>query len=233
MKKIFAIALLAISSTVSANNVIVNGTRFIYPAKEREITVQLNNTANRPALVQTWLDNGNPNESPDTIVTPFIITPPITKVEANSGQTLRIKAGNVNNLPKDRESLWYLNVLEVPPSNVAEGKEDKNVLQMAIRSRFKFIYRPTGLGDSSNAVKQLSFKSNGNNVTIENPTPFYITISVIGKTSGQTLNKETVTVKPKSSVSVSLKAAVRANEQIKVGNLNDYGTLVESVLTIK
>ncbi|MBB9228921.1 fimbria/pilus periplasmic chaperone, partial [Escherichia coli] len=61
---------------------IVNGTRFIYPGNEKEITVQLSNTADRPALAQAWLDNGNADATPDTITTPFIITPPISRVDA-------------------------------------------------------------------------------------------------------------------------------------------------------
>ncbi|WP_171992096.1 fimbria/pilus periplasmic chaperone, partial [Klebsiella pneumoniae] len=47
-----------------ANNIIVNGTRFIYPGNEKEITVQLSNTADRPALAQAWLDNGNADATP-------------------------------------------------------------------------------------------------------------------------------------------------------------------------
>ncbi len=35
-----------------ANNIIVNGTRFIYPGNEKEITVQLNNTADRQEMRQ-------------------------------------------------------------------------------------------------------------------------------------------------------------------------------------
>lgn len=38
--------------TVSANaNIVINGTRFIYPEKNKEIVVQLNNSGDAPSLV--------------------------------------------------------------------------------------------------------------------------------------------------------------------------------------
>jgi P pilus assembly chaperone PapD len=57
------------SFAAHANNIIVNGTRFIYPGNEKEITVQLSNNADRPALAQAWLDNGDADATPDTITT--------------------------------------------------------------------------------------------------------------------------------------------------------------------
>ncbi|TAI77335.1 hypothetical protein C1459_13710, partial [Klebsiella pneumoniae] len=42
---------------------------------------QLSNNADRPALAQAWLDNGDADATPDTITTPFIITPPISRVD--------------------------------------------------------------------------------------------------------------------------------------------------------
>ncbi|WP_162557559.1 fimbria/pilus periplasmic chaperone, partial [Klebsiella pneumoniae] len=70
-----------------------NGTRFIYPGNEKEITVQLSNTPARPALAQPWLNSGDADAPPDPIPPPFIIPPPISRVDAKSGQTLRIKLG--------------------------------------------------------------------------------------------------------------------------------------------
>lgn len=87
MKRIALFFCFIFSFAAHANNIIVNGTRFIYPGNEKEITVQLSNTADRPALAQAWLDNGNADATPDTITTPFIITPPISRVDAKSGQT--------------------------------------------------------------------------------------------------------------------------------------------------
>ncbi|KJG00519.1 molecular chaperone, partial [Raoultella planticola] len=115
MKHIALFFCFIFSVAANANNIIVNGTRFIYPGNEKEITVQLSNTADRPALAQAWLDNGNADATPDTITTPFIITPPISRVDAKSGQTLRIKLGSAAGLAQNKETLWWLNLLEIPP----------------------------------------------------------------------------------------------------------------------
>ncbi|MEJ4045810.1 fimbrial biogenesis chaperone [Erwinia sp. SLM-02] len=223
MKSIALFFFSIFSVAASANNIIVNGTRFIYPGNEKEITVQLSNTADRPALAQTWLDNGNPDATPDTISTPFIITPPISRVDAKSGQTLRIKLGSDAGLAKDKETLWWLNLLEIPPV-VASGKnEGQNVLQLAIRSRFKFIYRPTGLGNRDAAVEKLVLSASGNRLSVSNPTPFYITVSRISRDGGQPLNGKTVMLAPQSSQVIALNAAVNKGQTLTVNNINDYG----------
>ncbi len=55
--------------------------------------------------MQTWIDNGQIDAAPDQIQTPFVITPPISRIEANKGQTIRIThTGEA--LPKDRESVF-------------------------------------------------------------------------------------------------------------------------------
>ncbi|MEN2733548.1 fimbria/pilus periplasmic chaperone [Escherichia coli] len=42
-----------------------------------------------------------------------MITPPIFRMDSKSGQTVRIVYTG-ESLPKDRESLFYLNVLDIP-----------------------------------------------------------------------------------------------------------------------
>ncbi|MBO0237257.1 fimbria/pilus periplasmic chaperone, partial [Vibrio parahaemolyticus] len=78
-----------------------------------------------------WLDTGDASETPDTIKTPFQITPPISRIDAKGGQTLRIRLMDKNGLPQDKESLWWLNILDIPPTVRTAGKEDQNFLQLA------------------------------------------------------------------------------------------------------
>ncbi|MBJ3816716.1 molecular chaperone [Shimwellia pseudoproteus] len=223
MKHLALLFSLIFSIPVWANNIIVNGTRFIYPGNEKEITVQLSNTADRPALAQAWLDNGDASATPDTITTPFIITPPISRVDGRSGQTLRIKLANNSGLSTTKESLWWLNILEIPPVVAGQKNEGSNILQLAIRSRFKFIYRPTGLGNRDTAAEQLVLTHQAGGVSITNPTPFYITVTRISRAGGKALNQHTAMVAPQSSQTVPLSAAVTAGETLTINNINDYG----------
>lgn len=233
MKRIAFFLCAIFSFAANANNIIVNGTRFIYPGNEKEITVQLSNTADRPALAQAWLDNGNPDATPDTITTPFIITPPISRVDAKSGQTLRIKLGSAAGLAKDKETLWWLNILEIPPVVASQQNEGQNVLQLAIRSRFKFIYRPTGLGNRDAAAEKLQLTAGGSKLSISNPTPFYLTVSRIARGNDVALNRKTVMIAPQSSLTVDLTGAVSRGETLTVTNINDYGADVAVKTAVK
>lgn len=152
---IYLLALFALS-TAHANNIIVNGTRFIYSEDSAEITIQMTNTGNYPSLAQVWLDEGNPEKLPEEISTPFIISPPIARVDAGNGQSLRIKkAVDKNIVATDRESMWWLNILDIPSADKNSVTDNSAVLNLAIRSRFKFFWRPSGLGDRQNAENKI------------------------------------------------------------------------------
>lgn len=231
MKIITLLICCIVSITANANNIIVNGTRFIYPGNDKEITVQLNNTADRPALAQAWLDNGEPGATPDTITTPFTISPPISRVDGKSGQTLRIKLANPAGLAKNRESVWWLNILEIPPVMADSRNEGKNILQLAIRSRFKLFYRPAGLGNRAQAGEKLVLTGQGNRLSIANNSPFYLTVSNVLR-NGKNINPKTTMIAPNASETISLSSTVKRGEILTVHNINDYGTEVPVKLAV-
>ncbi|KRE99481.1 molecular chaperone EcpD [Frateuria sp. Soil773] len=177
-----ALALLLAQSAFA--NVIINGTRVVYPGGEREVTIKLTNNGDAPALVQAWLDGGNPKVTPDKSDAPFVLTPPITRIEPRKGQTLRLMYTG-QPLPQDKESVFWLNVLEVPPSPTGEGA--KNYLQLAFRSRIKVFFRPGGLpGRANDAPGQLHWRvvpsADGHGLSLEcsNPTPYHVSFSRMG-----------------------------------------------------
>ncbi len=100
-------------SAVVQGSVVIMGTRVVYPATQKSISIRLNNDNESPALVQSWLDDGDAAAPPESVHVPFIITPPIFRMDSKSGQTVRIVYTG-ESLPKDRESLFYLNVLDIP-----------------------------------------------------------------------------------------------------------------------
>ncbi len=146
---VFALSWLASSAHAS---VVINGTRVIYRAKDREVTIRLSNEGTAPALVQAWLDTGDPNTTPDESNVPFTLTPPLFRLDPKKGQSLRL-IYTQEPLPQDKESLFWLNVLEVPPrADGGASSNDRNLLQLAFRSRIKVFFRPAGLqGDADDA----------------------------------------------------------------------------------
>ncbi|MEM8348791.1 fimbria/pilus periplasmic chaperone, partial [Morganella morganii] len=101
---------LAITSSSNAS-VIIMGTRVIYPAQQKSINIQLSNNEAEPSLIQSWIDTGDSESAPDSVKVPFIINPPVFRIEPKSGQTLRITYTQ-EKLPNNKESLFYLNVLD-------------------------------------------------------------------------------------------------------------------------
>jgi chaperone protein EcpD len=172
----------------SRADVVVSGTRVVYPGQAREVTVQLTNNGATPSLVQAWLDGGNPKVSPDKSDAPFVLTPPIFRIDPHKGQTLRLMYTG-SPLPQDRESVFWLNVLEVPPAPGSEA--GKNYLQLAFRSRLKVFFRPPKLpGRANDAPDKLRWRvvpapdGRGYALECDNPTPYHVSFSRIGLSAG-------------------------------------------------
>ncbi|HEV2682424.1 MAG TPA: fimbria/pilus periplasmic chaperone [Rhodanobacter sp.] len=243
---IMAAALLAIGGALSANpahaSVIIAGTRVIFPAKDGEVTIRLTNQNTTPALIEAWVDSGDPQSTPDKVNTPFLITPPLFRMEPNRDQSLRILFTHSEQpLPADRESVFWLNVLEVPPKPSGPQFAGKNYLQFAIRSRLKLFYRPADVqGDPQKAPGELSFKAvsaaGSGALVVHNPTPYYVTISQITVSVDGTAHKvDTGMVAPLSDLHLAvpdLKQAPNTGSAIQYNCINDYGADVVLKATV-
>jgi chaperone protein EcpD len=83
-------------------------------------------------------------------------------------------------LPQDRESLYWFNMLEVPPKPTKMIEAGSNLLQLAFRTRIKLFYRPANLEYSVlESYKKIRFKRNGNTLNVKNDSPYFITLSSI------------------------------------------------------
>jgi chaperone protein EcpD len=158
----------------SIAGIVITGTRVIYPSNQDFVTVQVNNIGKTDSLVQSWVDTEDDMISlSDPSAATFLVTPPISKIEVNKGYSLRIIFTNKYNLKQDRETLFWLNVLEVPE----KPKDKKNYLQFAVRSKLKLFYRPESLNISQeDAFKQVELNLAGDYAVLNNPTPYYINL---------------------------------------------------------
>lgn len=126
-------------------DIVISGTRVIYKSNEKSVNVRLENKGNNPLLVQSWLDTGDDSAEPGSITVPFTATPPVSRIDAKRGQTIKLMYTASSPLPKDRESVFWFNVLEVPPKPDADKVANQSLLQLAFRTRIKLFYRPEGL----------------------------------------------------------------------------------------
>ncbi|WP_396616063.1 fimbria/pilus periplasmic chaperone [Lysobacter soli] len=160
----------------------ITGTRVIYPADESEVTVQVDNNGRGPRLLQVWTDTGDANETAASSNAPFLVTPPMSRLEPGKGQALRLMFNGAD-VPKDRESVYWLNVLEIPPR--PKGKEGgDNFLQFAVRTRIKIFYRPQGLhGAPLESIGQLTWRlvREGSAASLEctNPTAYNVSFAEV------------------------------------------------------
>ncbi|MBD8897750.1 fimbria/pilus periplasmic chaperone [Rhodanobacter sp. DHG33] len=224
-------ATLSLYAAAAHASVVITGTRVVYPAQQSEVTVRLSNQADHPALVEAWIDTGDTKSTPDNTNAPFLITPPLFRMESHKDQNLRIiYTQGTQPLPTDRESVFYLNVLEVPPKPTGAQTAGRNYLQFAMQSRLKLFYRPAGLpGDVMKAPDQLRFTAQGTTLDVRNPTPYYVTIgSVAFGTDGKPLEGVSGMVAPLGDLQLTLKGlkqAPSAGTAITYATINDFGAV--------
>lgn len=232
--KILLIAISALSIFSAQASVVLNNTRVIYPDNSQEVSVKLKNNGDRPVLIQSWIDSGDPDENPSTIQVPFILTPPINRIDAEQTQTLRIFYTG-ETLSKTEETVFWLNVLEIPAKNSA--LKDKNTLQLAFRTRVKLFFRPSDLqGDANNAGKQLVWNVTPTGLKATNPTPYHVSLTrVTIENNGQSHDSNALMVNPNESQLFTFPElpTIPSGSQLIIHYLNDYGavTTVETSIT--
>lgn len=139
---------------------------------EGEYKVDIINTSNASYLVQSWLEDLSGNRKK----LPVVITPPIFEIQGMEKGIVRL-APITARLPSDRESIFWLNIQEIPSKT-----ESPNTLKMAIRSRIKVIVRPESLAriGLEEASKNLRFSlrnTNGKRYLIaSNNSPYYLSM---------------------------------------------------------
>jgi chaperone protein EcpD len=228
----FAAAALASISIPAVASVVISGTRVVYPAGDQEVTVKLSNEGKTPALVQVWADSGDADAAPSEASAPFLITPPVSRIDPEKGQTLRV-AYTGEPLPQDRESVFWLNVLEIPPK--PSDAQTANHLQFAFRSRIKVFFRPGQLPGQAvdapaQAVWSLDGEAGGYVLSVHNPSAYHVTFTTIQAAAGgeKALFDDGLMVAPGETRRVPLKGRLTApaGVQVRYEVVNDYGGLV-------
>ncbi len=215
----------------------IAGTRVVFPAGQGEATVRLINKNTRPALVEAWIDSGDLHSTPDSAHSPFLITPPLFRIDANKDQSLRIlHVPGDKALPEDRESLFWLNVLEIPPKPTGEAAH-RNTLQFALRTRIKLFYRPANLPiERGKAPGKLTWTASSTDhgvvLDVHNPTPYYITLSKVTLTvAGRAHDAKVGMVAPHAHLSLpvaDLAQVPAAGATVAYATINDFGAAVEN-----
>ncbi|KAF1004503.1 MAG: putative fimbrial chaperone YadV [Pseudomonas sp.] len=172
-------AFLSLLSMGSAQaGLVAQATRIVFANDRNEVTLRVRNTAAVPLLAQAWVDDGRQDIAPEDMNVPFSVTPAVSRVDPDKGIVLRIEYLG-QPLPSDRESVFWLNILEVPPRD----KDDNNAVQFSFRSRLKLFFRPPKFKDVSAAPSKLHWRIDSaagtRALVVTNPTPYHVSFTSI------------------------------------------------------
>jgi fimbrial chaperone protein len=162
--------------------------RVIYPAAEKKgVTMKIYNKTKTPYLMQSLIRPVDPAtgevnmDVAENIQMPFIVTPPLSRMDPGGELSLRIRRNDVA-LPTDRESVFFLSMKGIPAQIAPEQRaqnETSSQVTLAVVNSLKVFYRPEGLAKRAVAdvAGKLRFRLNGDRLIAENPTPYWLTFS--------------------------------------------------------
>ena len=154
----------------------ISTTRIVYDAHQRSASVVVANPSAQPYAAQAWVNT----EADDTTTSvPLVTTPALFRLNPGREQTVQIN-GLPNELPQDRESLFFFNLQEVPQADPDSAA--RNTLRIALRTRIKLFYRPTAIaGNPARELKKLEFSTvqegGRRYLQVRNPTPYHYVFS--------------------------------------------------------
>jgi chaperone protein EcpD len=204
----------------------INTREIITTSKEHQVDIINDSTGEY--LVQSWIEDSDENTSN----LPLVLTPPIFKLGANEQGFVRILPIE-SKLAKDRESIFFLSVQEIP----RKSETDQNQLNIAVRTRIKVIVRPEqfNLPGLLDAAKQLSWKvidEDGERYfQATNNSPYYLSLGHLKAVSGsksKMLDDRFNMTPPFSQQKYAVPSGLNVkNMSLEFGIINDYGGLSE------
>ncbi len=223
LSTVLVASVLSMTSVSSAQAAIaLDRTRAIISGNEKSISLNVSNENKQlPYLAQGWIEN----DKGEKITSPFTVLPPVQRIEPGAKSQVKIQVlPDVANLPKDRESVFYFNLREIPP------KSDKpNTLQIALQTRIKLFYRPDAIVPTREQManpwqEKLTLTKEGDQYKVNNPTPYnVILVDALPNKDGKTVaGFEPIMIAPKSSQPLGVSASALGNSPV-LTYINDYG----------
>lgn len=222
MKPTFIInGLLGLLSMCSAANATVSPdrTRIIFNETDKSVTIKLiNQSKAQPYLAQSWIEDAEGQKTRNAI-SPL---PPLLRLEAGEQSQVRLMGQPaLQQLPTDRESLFYYNIREIPPR-----MEQKNAVQLAMQSRLKLFWRPKAIvlkEGQAVPMDKVAISRTASGITINNATAYHVTVGYIGLDGNSLLpGAKGFMVRPFQQSSSDIKNLPAA---FHIGYIGDYGGL--------
>ncbi|MBH3259843.1 fimbria/pilus periplasmic chaperone [Serratia marcescens] len=215
-----AALLVALTTTSAQAAIALDRTRIVFDGGQNSVSLNISNQNKQlPYLAQGWIED----EAGNKIQSPLTVLPPVQRIEPGKPSQIKIQAlPGVKLLPQDRETVFYFNLREIPPKS-----NKPNTLQIALQTRIKLFYRPAGVAMDKNAAppqERLTLSKQGDKYTVNNPTPYYVTIVDVSskKDSAGIKDFEPMMVPPKSHLPLTVTATAAGSSPV-LTYVNDYG----------
>ncbi|SJN14948.1 Putative pilus chaperone, PapD family [Halomonas citrativorans] len=206
---------------------------------QREASLLLVNLNSYPVITQVWVDDGRPGGTPEAAQAPVMPLPPVFRLESQESETLRLLFTK-QNLPQDKESLYWLNIYEVPPlpTSLGKEKEGEDLVAVTLQTQMKVILRPESLDMTlEQAAESVSITQKGDQIEISNLSPYYLTLTYmkINDDTQDVLSLGEPMLSPFSSQSFELPANYAATliDQIGYGWIDDDGIMHQRKQAVK
>lgn len=171
-------------SLATRAGVLASVTRVVHVEGDPGHSLVLANTNHYPVVVQTWVDGGD--GGPEGTAAPFVVLPAVFRLEPGALQGIRLLY-NGDPLPRDRESVFWLNLHEIPPTGSQDDGRSRVVL--AMNTQLKVFYRPMSLEATPDQLAgrlyfTLSHDGREPRLVCHNPTPLHASFSGIALSAG-------------------------------------------------
>lgn len=203
----------------------ISTTRIVHASDSRSSSVIVANPSDRVFAAQAWVNT----EQDDTVTpVPMIAAPALFRLDPGKEQMVQLNR-LPNDLPQDRESLFYFNVQEIPQV----GETNTNILTIALRTRIKLFYRPSQLKsrpdehlkDLKWSVKMLNGRSY---LAVDNPSPYHFTFNrlQVHASGHEESPQASAMVAPFAQQTYPLSGTRLApNAKVTFSIVNDYGAV--------
>lgn len=168
----FSIALMALVQGMSFAHasepvgVSLQATRVVIENGANEAHLGVTNSLRSPILVHSSFETISGEKS-----NAFMAIPPLFKLDEN--RTSRLRIVKTAELPQDKESVFYINVVSIPSSKNTGGSQ----LNIGLGQRIKVFYRPKNVeGNCQYAAQHLDWSYSKGVLRVNNPTQLSVSM---------------------------------------------------------
>ncbi|ASQ15704.1 molecular chaperone [Enterobacter cloacae] len=217
------------NATYKKGGISLDVTRVVFTSDNESVAFRVNNSSKEDVwLLKSWVSQF---ENYNDKSVPFFITPPLIRINEDEKRQFRInKLDDASLLPSDRESIFHINVMAIPP--VENKKTAAGHIELTIMHQIKLLYRPASIEDRKEIEslnKKIQISKTNNGVKLKNPTPYYASMGRLALNNKNVTDESFQMIAPFSEINIPSKAPVKT---VDFNLINDFGGMTRSVSVV-